>query len=79
MQHRMGQVRQAETMIVRKISINSQNSKPGPPKFHVLRRTQSQPMQHTFVLMICSTDIIELRTDVLGSQPFAAPLFMTCF
>jgi len=65
-------------MDVGAISINSQNTNPGPPKFHVLRGTEPQPMQHIFVLRKCSTDIIELQTDVLGPQPFAAPLFMTC-
>jgi hypothetical protein len=50
MQHRMGQLRRAGTMIVGRVSTNSQNTNPGPPKFHVLRRTQPQPIQHTFVL-----------------------------
>ena len=50
---------------------------PRASKINVMRRTEPQPMQHKFVLRKCSTDNIELRTEVLSPQPFAAPLFMT--
>ena len=49
---------------------------PRATKTYLMRRTEPQLIQHTFVLRKCSTDNIELWTEVLGPQPFAAPLFM---
>jgi hypothetical protein len=40
MQRKMGQVRQAETMMIGKITTNSQNTNPGLPKIVELRRKE---------------------------------------